>query len=93
MTMLPGDIEVPGITDEQLAALVEPDGLIRVLCTHCEAPQVVDDEILGSDVACTACKEDFKVSWGSPVIDRQVPEQASPAAERQSIESIPESEG
>ncbi|WP_146392774.1 AAA family ATPase [Allorhodopirellula solitaria] len=74
MTMQAADIEVPGITDEQLAALVEPDGLIRVLCKHCEAPQVVDDKALGTEVACTACKETFQCDWGSPVIDRHLPE-------------------
>ncbi len=74
VTMLPADIEVPGIADKQLDALVKPDGMIRVLCDHCESPQVVDDKTLGSEVACSSCQEKFTVRWGSPVIDRQAPE-------------------
>ncbi len=73
MTMQPEDIEVPDLTDKQLDALVKPDGMIRVLCDHCEAPQVVDDKELGSEQKCSACQEQFTIRWGSPVIDRQVP--------------------
>jgi hypothetical protein len=74
VTMLPPDIEVPDLTDEQLDTLVQPEGLVRVLCEHCEAPQVVDDEKLGGDVTCSACNEPFQVDWGSPVIDMKVSE-------------------
>ncbi|EMI45845.1 stage V sporulation protein K [Rhodopirellula sp. SWK7] len=69
VTMLPEDIELPNLSDEQLDALSQPEGMIRVLCTECEAPQVVDDRSLGGDTTCSSCNETFKVSWGSPVID------------------------
>lgn len=77
VTMLPGDIELPGIPDEQLAALVAPEGLIRVLCEHCETPQVVDDQELGCEVDCPSCPEKFRVAWGTPVVDIKSPELAS----------------
>lgn len=76
MTMEPVDIEVPDVTDEQLNALVMSPGLIRVLCQQCDAPQVVDDKNLGSEITCSACDEKFLVAWGSPVIDRKVPDVA-----------------
>lgn len=72
MTMEPADIEVPDITDEQLNGLVISPGLIRVLCQQCEEPQVVDDKNLGCEIKCSACQEEFFISWGSPVIDRQM---------------------
>ncbi|MCM2373439.1 AAA family ATPase [Aporhodopirellula aestuarii] len=74
VTMLPEDIEVPDITDQQLDLLAKPDGMIRVLCSQCESPQVVDDCNLGCEVTCASCSESFSVSWGSPVIDVKIPE-------------------
>ncbi len=87
VTMLPPDIEVPDLTDEQLEALVRPEGLVRVLCEHCEAPQVVDDEKLGGDVTCSACNEMFQVGWGSPVIDMKVSETPASAEIAQTTEA------
>lgn len=79
MTMQPADVEIPDITDEQLDALVHSPGLVRVLCPQCEAPQVVDDKNLGNELTCTACQAKFLVSWGSPVVDRQIPDGVRPA--------------
>lgn len=77
VTMQPEDIELPDISDEQMAALIEPEGMVRVLCDHCDAPQVIEDTQLGTEVTCEGCKEDFNASWGSPVIDLKVPTKAS----------------
>ena len=71
--MQPEDIELPDISDEQMAALIEPEGMVRVLCDHCDAPQVIEDTKLDTQVACEGCKEEFNASWGSPVIDLKVP--------------------
>ncbi|MFG0288168.1 MAG: AAA family ATPase [Rhodopirellula sp. JB044] len=69
VTMLPEDIELPNLTDAELDALVEPDGMIRVLWAQCEAPQVVDDRMMGKEATCSSCSSTFPVEWGSPVID------------------------
>lgn len=71
VTLLPEDIELPGVTDEQLAALVEAPGLVRVTCSHCDGPQVIDDQKLGTVVTCEACQESFAVDFGNPVVDLQ----------------------
>ncbi|WP_081613742.1 AAA family ATPase [Rhodopirellula sallentina] len=69
VTMLPEDIELPNLTDAELDALVEPEGMIRVLCAQCEAPQVVDDRMMGKETTCSSCNSTFQIEWGSPVID------------------------
>lgn len=73
VTMQPEDIELPDISDAQMAALIEPDGMARVLCDHCDAPQVIDDNQLGTEVKCEGCQEVFSAKWGSPVIDLKLP--------------------
>ncbi|TWT97497.1 AAA family ATPase [Neorhodopirellula pilleata] len=73
VTMQPEDIEVPDLTDEQLTALTDPEGMVRVLCSHCDAPQVMQDDRLGATLNCEACQEPFDANWGSPVIDMQLP--------------------
>lgn len=69
VTMRPEDIAVPDLTDEQLTALTVPERMVRVLCSHCDAPQVMPDDRMGSSIKCEACHESFDANWGSPVID------------------------
>jgi len=88
VTMQPEDIELPDVTDEQLAELVHPEGLIRVTCSHCDVAQVIDDRKLGCDVKCIDCREVFDVAWGSPVIDLPTPAKAgATSASEDTVES------
>lgn len=73
VTMQPEDIEVPDLTDSQLNALTEPEGMVRVLCANCDAPQVIEDDQLGMSQQCQTCHEPFPANWGSPVIDMKIP--------------------
>ncbi|SMP50919.1 ATPase family associated with various cellular activities (AAA) [Neorhodopirellula lusitana] len=74
VTMQPEDIELPGLTDTQLTALAEPEGMVRVVCELCDSPQVIDDAGLGIEIKCESCHEPFVPKWGSPVIDLKVPD-------------------
>ena len=67
ITLEPHDIEIPGLSDSMLDQLIEPPGVIRVLCTACDQPQVIDDRKLGQDLDCEACQEPFRVTWGTPI--------------------------
>lgn len=86
-TLQPDDIEVAGVTQEHLASLATEPGNVRVHCTHCEEPQVIDDKLLATDVKCDACKEMYEADWGEPVlelpppIEDDQPQENAPAAE------------
>ncbi|MGI9471324.1 MAG: AAA family ATPase [Rubripirellula sp.] len=67
-TLEPEDIEVAGVTQTHLSAMAEEPGSVRVKCTHCEAAQVVDDKLLGTEIDCTSCDESFNADWGEPVM-------------------------
>ncbi|MGI9441012.1 MAG: AAA family ATPase [Rubripirellula sp.] len=67
-TLEPQDIEVAGVTEKHLAALAEEAGSVRVKCSACKAAQVVDDQLLGTEMKCNACEESFTANWGEPVM-------------------------
>jgi hypothetical protein len=63
------DIEVAGVTRSHLEALADQPGKVRVTCTHCQHPQVVDDARLATDITCSSCGQAFFADWGEPVIE------------------------
>lgn len=67
ITMQPGDIELPGISDTELDELTASEATVRVICEKCETPHVIDDRLLGTELACESCHEPFAARWGSPV--------------------------
>ncbi len=67
-TLEPQDIEVAGVTEKHLAALAEEVGSVRVKCSACKAAQVVDDQLLGTELKCDSCEESFTANWGEPVM-------------------------
>ncbi|MEM9369020.1 MAG: AAA family ATPase [Planctomycetota bacterium] len=73
VTLQPGDIELPGITDEVMATLTAPAGLIRATCPSCDQALVVDDTLLGTEQPCDHCQTSVPLPWGTPVVDLQAP--------------------
>ena len=67
-TLEPQDIEVAGIAETHLTALAEKAGSVRVQCADCNAAQVVDDQLLGTEMKCDSCQESFVANWGEPVM-------------------------
>jgi hypothetical protein len=67
-TLEPQDIEVAGVTEKHLAALAEEAGSVRVKCSGCKAAQIVDDQLLGTELKCNSCEESFQAGWGEPVM-------------------------
>ncbi|QDT07688.1 ESX-1 secretion system protein EccA1 [Rubripirellula lacrimiformis] len=66
-TLEADDIEVAGVSDAHLAAMADEKGQVRVQCQHCQAAQVIDDELLGTQIDCTECEDSFDADWGDPV--------------------------
>ena len=67
-TLEPQDIEVAGVTEKHLATLAEEPGSVRVKCSDCKAAQVVDDQLLGTELVCNSCGASFMADWGEPVM-------------------------
>ena len=67
-TLEPQDIEVAGVTEKHLTALAQEPGSVRVKCSGCDAAQVVDDQLLGTELKCSSCEESFPAKWGEPVM-------------------------
>jgi hypothetical protein len=66
-TLEADDIEVAGVDPMHLKAMAAEEGKVRVLCNG--VPQVIDDQLLGTEVQCQECGELFFADWGEPVID------------------------
>ena len=77
-TLQPEDIEVAGLTQEHLDSLATEPGHVRVHCDHCDEPQVIDDQLLATEIQCTSCEAMFEADWGEPVMELPSPEQAPP---------------
>ena len=73
-TLQAEDIEVAGITQEHLAKMAESSGHVRAVCPQCDEAQVVDDQQLGTPLACAACDQTFDLLWGEPVMEMPPPE-------------------
>tara|TARA_R110002049_G_scaffold4601_5_gene32076 strand:- start:114681 stop:116462 length:1782 start_codon:yes stop_codon:yes gene_type:complete len=76
-TLQPEDIEVAGLTQAHIKAMADEPGQVRVTCKACEAGQVIDDKLLGTEVRCESCEEPFLADWGEPVMELPKPETAS----------------
>lgn len=66
-TLLPDDIEVAGVDHVHLKAMAAEPGKVRVQCKG--VPQIIDDQLLGTEVQCEACGERFVADWGEPVLE------------------------
>jgi ribosomal protein S27E len=88
-TLEPQDIEVDGVTLAHLAAMAGEPGQVRVACSKCQAPQVIDDQLLASDVTCQACGETYQPPWGEPVmvLPDETPAAQTPAAQTSALET------
>ena len=67
VTILPGDIELPGLPNDVLDVLCEPAGSIRVVCPHCREAAILGDDLLGATGDCPTCGQARMVAWGEPV--------------------------
>lgn len=64
------DIEVAGVTQAHLAAMADQPGKVRVKCDECGESMVIDDRLLGTEVACEAKPEvSFVAEFGEPVVE------------------------
>ncbi|QEG00848.1 Stage V sporulation protein K [Stieleria maiorica] len=66
-TLEPDDIEVAGVDPMHLKAMAAQPGKVRVECKG--VPQVIDDQLLGTEVRCKTCGETFMADWGEPVLE------------------------
>ncbi len=66
-TLEPADIEVAGVDPMHLKAMADQPGRVRVTCKG--VPQVIDDQLLGTEIKCVDCGEMFIADWGEPVIE------------------------
>lgn len=62
------DIEVAGVTHEQLTAMAAEAGEVRLTCPECGEATVADDKTLGNRFDCPACQQAFTAEWGEPVM-------------------------
>ncbi len=76
-TLQPEDIEVDGVMQAHLSAMADESGQVRVTCKHCEAAQVIEDKLLGTEVKCDSCEESFEADWGEPVLELAKPPQGA----------------
>jgi hypothetical protein len=74
------DIEVADVEMAHLKAMAAQPGHVRVKCRHCEAGQVVDDQLLGTELTCAFCHEKFMADWGEPVAKLAEPQATEDAA-------------
>ena len=73
-TLEPDDIEVAGLTQAHLKAMADEAGQVRVKCDGCDAPLVIDDTLLATEVPCESCGQSFFADWGEPVMELPKPE-------------------
>lgn len=66
-TLEADDIEVAGVDPMHLKAMSALPGKVRVTCNG--VPQVIDDQLLGTEVKCNDCGETFMADWGEPVME------------------------
>jgi hypothetical protein len=76
-TLEPQDIEVAGVMDAHLTAMAAEPGDVRIKCTSCDSAEVVDDQLLGTQVTCKSCQTEFDADWGEPVAKMPAPEEES----------------
>lgn len=79
-TLEPEDIEVAGVDMDHLNELAKDPGTVRLSCSKCEAPHVIDDKLMGTEMKCDACSEMFNADWGEPVLELPEPPVISDAS-------------
>ena len=67
-TLQPEDIEVAGIEQAHLSALVAQSGHVRVACEHCKKEITISDSQLAVEISCPNCQQEFTPQWGDPVV-------------------------
>lgn len=67
------DIEVAGVAQAHLAAMADESGRVRVTCKHCQSSQVIDDQLLATEVECSSCQQQYQADWGEPVAELAAP--------------------
>ena len=73
-TLEPDDIEVAGLTQAHVKAMADEPGQVRINCDGCNAAQVIDDQLLATEVQCESCGQTFFAAWGEPVMELPKPE-------------------
>ncbi len=76
-TLEPPDIEVAGIATAYLSALTDEPGYVRVKCAACAETMELDDQLLGTEVACEHCSKSFVADWGYPIVKEDAQEPSS----------------
>ena len=79
-TLEADDIEVAGVMQAHLIAMAAEAGHVRVTCKSCRAAQVIDDKLLGTEISCESCHQEFNADWGEPVARLPDPEVEDNAA-------------
>jgi ribosomal protein S27E len=67
-TLQPEDIEIAGIDDAHLAAMVAHQGHVRVQCDACKQELTIPDAQLSVAISCSKCGQSFTPQWGEPVV-------------------------
>ncbi len=67
VTITPADVRLPDLPPEVLDVLCQSAGSIRVLCPHCQAAAIMDDDRLGTTSDCQKCGKSHDIPWGEPV--------------------------
>ena len=70
-TLQPPDIEVAGIDDAHLSAMVAQTGHVVVACNACKKEVTIPDDQLATEVKCPACEATFEPEWGEPVVVKE----------------------
>jgi hypothetical protein len=66
-TLEPPDIEVSGIDQAHLSALVAQPGEVTTECAQCKQEVTISDGSLATEIPCPDCKQNFTPYWGEPV--------------------------
>jgi hypothetical protein len=88
-TLQPDDIEVAGIMQSHLAAMAAESGMVRLLCKDCGDALVIDDQLLGTEIECSHCKQEFLADWGEPVAELPTPPEEAESEPAEPASSLP----
>lgn len=61
--LTPSDITVPGVSEEQLDALLKQPHTLRIGCLKCGKRLRIDGKLLGRTIRCPKCSHQFIVPW------------------------------
>lgn len=77
-TLQPEDIEVAGVEPSHLDLMADQPGDVRVSCKLCDKSQIVDDQLLGTEIKCAECEGSFTADWGEPVASLPAKDKSNP---------------